>query len=65
MQPRDQKLACYPLETVPSPIEVQPSSPDRKQGVEFYRAAQSPQEYAASKADDGIPPPPQPGWSNR
>ena len=45
VQPRDQKLACYPLETVPTPVEVQPSSPDRKQGVEFYRAAISPEEY--------------------
>ena len=55
MQPKDQKLACYPLETVPTPIEVQPSSPDRKQGVEFYRAAVSPQAYR-DKLSAGDPP---------
>ena len=62
MQPKDQKLACYPLETVPTPIEVQPSSPDRKQGVAFYRAAMSPEEYLEQQSQGDMDPVTKPGW---
>jgi reductive dehalogenase len=65
MQPRDQKLACYPLETVPTPIEVQPSSPDRKQGVEFYRAASSPGEYREAMSIGEAPVTAKPDWLAR
>jgi reductive dehalogenase len=62
MQPRDQKLACYPLETVPTPIEVQPSSPDRKQGVAYYRAALSPEEYRQQMSRGDVEQPVKPAW---
>jgi len=62
MQPKDQKLACYPLETVPTPIEVQPSSPDRKQGVTYYRAALSPEEYRQQMSQEDVEQPVKPAW---
>jgi hypothetical protein len=45
LQPADQKMACYPVEVVPSPIVVEPTAPNRKEGMQFYRQSVSPQEY--------------------
>jgi len=38
-------MACYPLEVVPSPVVTEPTALDRKEGMQFYKAAVSPAEY--------------------
>lgn len=45
----EQKLACYPQDIAPQPIEVQPVAPDRKQGMVRYQEALSPDEYRRQK----------------
>ena len=45
LQPTEQKMACYPLEVVPSPVVIEPTALDRKEGMQFYQAAVSPAEY--------------------
>lgn len=62
MQPREQKLACYPHEVVPSPVVVEPAAPDRKQGVQFYKAAPSPEDYRARMRRGETSPGKKPNW---
>lgn len=45
VQPTAQKMACYPAEVVPTPVVFEPTPPDRKEGMQFYNAAISPEEY--------------------
>lgn len=54
-QPGEQKLACYPVDKVPSPIMVEPTAPDRKEGIETYRQMLRPDEYRARKQRGDLP----------
>lgn len=65
VQPKEQKLACYPHEVVPTPIVVEPTAPDRKQGMQSYREAMSPGEYRTSAALGELPPGKMPEWKVR
>ena len=50
VQPKDQKLACYPSDAVPSPVIMEPVAPDRKQGMMDYREALSPEQYSLANS---------------
>ena len=47
LSPEKQKLACYPAEIATPPVSETPVIPDRKLGVEKYKAAESPETYKA------------------
>lgn len=48
------KLACYPSESVPEPITVEPSPLDRKAGIIAYERAPSVDVYKQTM-DPGVP----------
>ncbi len=62
VQPAEQKMACYPAGVVPTPIVVEPTAPDRKQGMQFYKQAISPDEYRARKERGETPVSTLPQW---
>ena len=47
LEPDKQKLACYPQDIAGPAVSETPVLPDRKFGVEKYRAAESPENYKA------------------
>ena len=54
IKPSNDKLACYPSESVPEPIIVETSPPDRKAGVIVYERAPSVNAYQQT-IDLGVP----------
>jgi reductive dehalogenase len=47
LEPDKQKLACYPQDIAGPAVSEAPVLPDRKLGVEKYKAAESPESYKA------------------
>ncbi|MGD2006897.1 MAG: hypothetical protein PVJ95_01400 [Cellvibrionales bacterium] len=53
IRPSNDKLACYPSESVPEPITVEPSPLDRKAGIIAYERAPSVDVYKQT-VDPGV-----------
>lgn len=62
--PSQDRIACYPIDTVPDPINITPTSPDRKQGMLAYQDAMSPDQYQQRLRHGTVEAPVRPAWYN-
>lgn len=63
-RPANHKLACYPVAVSVPPVTDEPVSPNRKEGMEFYRTAESPVSYRAKMAHGKQRKPDTPRWQS-
>ena len=62
--PSQDRIACYPIDTVPDPVNVIPTSPDRKQGMLAYQNAERPDQYQQRLRHGTVEAPVMPAWYN-